>query len=108
MGDKGTKSKNERKWGTNAILGSKGHRKSRFWFWGTTENVNCFRGIRDQVSPPHSGRASLVCSMCAVCRGWFMLPLGVIGRLRPVIVTLPGYFLYFNPGILFCFLLKEH
>ena len=34
--------------------------------------------------------------LCIVCHGLFTLPLGVIGRLCPVIVTLPGHFLHYQ------------
>ena len=33
---------------------------------------------------------SLICGLCTVCLGLFVLPLGVVGRLCSVIVALPG------------------
>ena len=61
-GERGNKSLKLNR-GTKAVLGNGEHRKSRFWFWGTRENADFFRGTREQVPPPR--RASLKRSVTA-------------------------------------------
>ena len=49
------KSKNKGIRGTNAILGSREHRKLRFWFWGTRENAEIFHRNDRRGTPPPTG-----------------------------------------------------
>ena len=55
-GNKGLKKKGYRE--TQAILGNREHRKSRFCLEGTREQCHFSSGTREQV-PTHPGRASL-------------------------------------------------
>ena len=41
----------EQKSKTEGNRETKEHRRSRFWSWGTRENADFFRGIREQVPP---------------------------------------------------------
>ena len=77
------------------------HRSSSYWGLTVFCSVRCIIVVLSGSCPalwsPCWERESwllcfsLVCELCTVCHGSFALSLGVIGRLRSVIIALPGH-----------------